>query len=127
MGISIWLIRGTPFFLTPCLFVRPLTHNPLASSLDRAASSIDRRVCARGGMAPCFPSLFLLRACRQGFGMRWDSSISLSQTSLSLPALLSQCCQLRDTSKYAASKHSHLTTQFNGPPFYSDPCLQFVR
>jgi hypothetical protein len=92
--------------LLACSFVLSLTHK-----LPLLPSTAPRRVLTAGSARAAAwplasPSLLLLRACRQGFGMRWDSSISLSQTSLSSLALLFQCYQQRETSKYSASQHT---------------------
>ena len=89
------------------VLARSLTSSSPASSLDRAAPSIDRRVCARGGggMAPCFPLALSFTCVPTRFRMRWDLSVSLSQTSLlthsAVPVL-----PTKNSLKYSASKYT---------------------
>lgn len=126
-----YLVNTGNSFLPKSLLVRSFAHpQTYASSLDRAASSIDRRVCARGGMAPCFP-LALPFACVPA--RFWDAlgqfHLPLANFSLFARSAFPVLPTMRNFKIFGYSTYSytHLTSQFNGPPFCNNPCLQFIR
>jgi hypothetical protein len=83
------------FFLAAVYHYLANTEHQLLSSQLRTSSlppsTAPRRVLTAGPAraAACLPaslSLCPLRACRLGFGMRWDTSISLSHGALGFPS-----------------------------------------
>ena len=137
--------RKRRFFLLKCINNQylPNTGNTLLSSSSTAHSHPARRFLPRRCRAEYWPvgvrarqwrrhgsllpsrSFFCVRACRLGFRMRWDLSVSFSQTSLLTHSAVPVLPTL-NTLKYSASKHK-LSWRYSICPFLQRFIDQQVR